>query len=259
MRVIAVASQKGGSGKTTLTGHLAVAAERAGLGPIAVIDCDPQGSLSDWWNARKAEVPLFVRSQVTALSADMERLREAGVKLILIDTPPAITAMIREVVQAADLVLIPIRPSPHDLRAAGATVDIVEHEGKPLVFVINAAPSRAKITGEAAVALSQHGTVAPVTIGQRTEFAASMTDGRTVLEIGGMSRSAEEILALWNYVHERLTRAERPAEADGAPVAVSEPTATPADLSLAEPAALEKERRASAPPPIPAFLRTGSD
>lgn len=72
---------------------------------------------------------------------------------------------------------IPTRPSPHDLRAVGSTVELVEAAGKRMVFVINGAAQRAKITGEAAIALSQHGTVAPVTLYQRTDYAASMIDG----------------------------------------------------------------------------------
>src|SRR3546814_2892520 len=90
----------------------------------------------------------------------------------------------------AELIVIPTRPSPHDLRAAGATVDLCERAGKPLLFVVNAATPRAKITYEAAIALSQHGTVAPVTLHHRTDFAASMIDGRTVMEAD--SKRSEE-------------------------------------------------------------------
>ena len=183
MHVMAVASQKGGSGKTTLAGHLGVAAEALGAGPVALLDCDPQGSLAGWWNERKAETPLFVHTYISRLGEDVESMRAAGVKLLIIDTPPAITEMITDVVRVCDLVAIPTRPSPHDLRAAGATVDIVEHVGKPLVFVVNGAAPRARITAEAAIALSQHGTVAPVTVHQRTDFAASMIDGRTVMDL----------------------------------------------------------------------------
>jgi chromosome partitioning protein len=206
MRVMAVASQKGGSGKTTLTGHLAVTAERAGQGPVAMIDCDPQGSLTAWWNERKAKTALFAQSEASKLHEDVEKMRAQGVKFLFIDTPPAITSMIKDVIRVADMVVIPIRPSPHDLRAAAATVEMAEQIGRPLVFVLNSAPPRANITGEAAVALSQHGTVSPVTLHQRSEFAASMIDGRTVLEISGAAKSAEEVMALWTYLEERMRR-----------------------------------------------------
>ena len=209
MRVIVFASQKGGSGKTTLCGQLAVQADRAGAGPVALIDTDPQGSLADWWNARAAETPTFVKTSFAHMKEDLEELRAQGTKLVFIDTPPAVAETIEAVVGHADLVVIPTRPSPHDLRAVGATVDIIEGLGKPLVFVVNGATRRARITGEAAVALSQHGTVAPVTVHQRVDFATSMIDGRTVSEINAASRSAEEIGGLWQYLSTRLGKVER--------------------------------------------------
>src|ERR1700759_5491393 len=206
MYVIVCASQKGGSGKTTLSGHLAVEACRAGAGEIALIDTDPQGSLAAWWNARQAPVPHFVKAGISDLEEALTGLHQAGIKIAVIDTPPAITQSISPVVAHADLVLVPTRPSPHDLRAVGATVDIAERHGKPVIFVINAATARARITSESAVALSQHGTVAPVTIHHRVDFAASMIDGRTVGEVVPNSQSAKEITELWLYIQSRLSR-----------------------------------------------------
>jgi chromosome partitioning protein len=206
MYTVVMASQKGGSGKTTLSGHLAVEAERAGAGPVALIDTDPQGSLSQWWNARTAQSPHFAQVGLLELDEALEGLRKAGIRLVVIDTPPAITESITRVVAHADLVVVPTRPSPHDLRAVGATVDIAERHQKPLIFVINAATARARITGEAAVALSQHGTVAPVTVHHRVDFAGSMIDGRTVGEVDGKCASAKEVRDLWTYVQDRLSR-----------------------------------------------------
>ena len=206
MRVIAIASQKGGSGKTTLAGHLAVQAQRTGAGSVALIDTDPQGSLADWWNEREDPTPVFVHTSTPRLDHDIEQLRELGVDLLFIDTPPAITATISDVVRVSDLVLIPTRPSPHDLRSIGRTVELVEALGKPLVFVVNGATQRARITSEAAIALSQHGTLAPAIIHQRVDFAASMIDGRTVMELDALSRSAKEITKLWDYLKNRMER-----------------------------------------------------
>jgi chromosome partitioning protein len=206
MYTIVAASQKGGSGKTTLSGHLAVEAARAGAGEIALIDTDPQGSLAHWWNARRAPTPHFVKAGLPDLERALAGLKQAGIKIAVVDTPPAITQSISRVVAHADLVLVPTRPSPHDLRAVGATVDIAERHGKPLIFVVNAATARARITGESAVALSQHGTVAPVTIHHRVDFAASMIDGRTVGEVVPSSQSAKEITELWLYIQSRLSR-----------------------------------------------------
>ena len=167
MHVVALCSQKGGSGKTTLAGHLAVQAERTGMGPVALVDTDPQGSLAAWWNARQSETPAFATTNLAQLTADIERLRLEGCKLVVIDTPPAINMAIQRVINVAELVLIPTRPSPHDLRAVAGTVEMAERAQRRLVFVLNAVNLRAKITSDAVVALSQHGTVAPVFIQQR--------------------------------------------------------------------------------------------
>jgi len=205
-QVVVFASQKGGSGKTTVSAHMAVQAELAGAGPVALVDTDPQGSMAKWWNARASSVPAFARISVPDLGRDIQLLEEAGYRLIIIDTPPAVTSTIAEVITHADLVVLPTRPSPHDLRAVGPTVDIVQMQNKPLVFVINSATARARITGETAVALSQHGTVAPVTLHHRVDFAASMIDGRTVGEVSETSRSAVEVANLWAYLEDRLMR-----------------------------------------------------
>ncbi len=206
MRILALASQKGGSGKTTLSGHIAVQAQRAGAGPVVLIDIDPQGSLADWWNERDAELPTFAQTTVARLASDLQTLRQQGFKLAVIDTPPAITMAIQSVIYVAELIIVPTRPSPHDLRAVGATVDICERAGKPLIFVVNGATPKSRIASEAAIALSQHGTVAPVTLHHRTDFAASMIDGRTVMEVDPGSRSAQEMVALWEYISGRFDR-----------------------------------------------------
>lgn len=206
MQVVALTSQKGGSGKTTMTGHLAVQAVRTGNGPVAIIDTDPQGSMAGWGRVRMDDEPAVFTATTSQLPAAISALRADGFKLVFIDTPPAVTEAISDVVEIADLVLIPTRPSPHDLRAVGATVDIVETHAKAMIFIVNSATRGARITAEAAVALSQHGTVAPVTIHHRVDYAASMIDGRTVVEKNEESRSAKEIIALWEYVADRLDR-----------------------------------------------------
>lgn len=206
MDILAFASQKGGSGKTTLAAHIAVQAELQGHGPVALMDADPQGSLSDWWNEREAETPVFAQTSVARLADHLDDMRKLGIRLLVIDTPPAITSTIGHVINLSHLVVIPTRPSPHDLRAAGGTVDIAERLDKPLVFVINGAHPRARITTEAAISLSQHGPLAQQVIHQRTDFAASMIDGRTVMEVSGKTRSPGEIERLWDYIHGRLER-----------------------------------------------------
>ena len=128
---------------------------------------------------------------------------------MVIDTPPAISMAIQRVINVADLVVIPTRPSPHDLRAVAGTVEMVERAHGTMVFVVNAANLRAKITADAVIALSQHGTVAPAFIQQRVDFATAMIDGRTVCEVDPEGRSASEIRLLWDYLAGQLERRDR--------------------------------------------------
>lgn len=206
MRVIVVASQKGGVGKTTVAAHLAVQASMVGQGPAVLIDTDPQGSLSEWWDARKDEYQrneealALATTRLDDLPARLAELRRNGASVVVIDTPPAITTSILQVITIADLVVIPARPSPHDLRAIAATMKLTRMTGKPFLFVVNGATSRANITAQAVAALSEHGHVAPVILYQRTDFAASMIDGRTVMETIPAGRSAREIAELWKQV-----------------------------------------------------------
>ena len=212
MRVVVVASQKGGSGKTTIAAHLAVQAGLAGDGPAVLVDTDPQASLAEWWQARDDDSLTLATAKPGDLAAmrgegllaHLAELRRRGFAVAVVDTPPALTSAIEQVIAVADLVLIPARPSPHDLRAVAATVDMARRAGKPFLFIVNGAAQRANITVQAVAALSEHGPVSPVILYQRTDYAASMIDGRTVLETGPAGRSAKEIAALWKHVHSRI-------------------------------------------------------
>jgi chromosome partitioning protein len=206
MDILTIASQKGGAGKTTLVAHLAVEAERNDAGPVAIVDVDPQGSLADWWNQRAAETPAFAAVEIDRLAAHMTALRRQRINLVIIDTPPALIDTIKAAIAIADLVLIPARPSPHDLRAVGVVVEIAEQAGKPFCFVVNGAAPRSLIAAEGRDALAQHGPVAPVVLHQRIDFATSMIDGRTVGELNPQSRSAQELTQLWNCVKEHLRK-----------------------------------------------------
>ena len=210
MKIIAIASRKGGVGKTTLAGHLAVAAERAGQGPVGLMDIDPQGNLSDWWNARPVASPLYVRIPLERLAEEIENLRKQGLNYLVVDTPPTVNAEVGDLIALSELVVIPTRPGPHDLRSIGATIDLAERLGKPLVFVVNAAVANARITNETLALLSRHGHLAPTVVHQRVAFAASMTDGRTVMELAPKSPGSEEIESLWAYLHQRIAGARPP-------------------------------------------------
>ena len=209
MHVLTLLSQKGGSGKTTLAGHLAVQADRTGAGPVGLLDADPQESLAEWSNARSSPAPAFSQTSLWRLGSDVRAMRNRGMELVVVDTPPGITSTIRGAIDLSDLIVVPVKPSPHDLRAVAKTIKLVEGLGKPLIFVVNCASAWANITAETAIALSQHGTVSPIVIHQRADFATSMIDGRTVVELPRKSRSVEEVADLWDYLSDRLNHVHR--------------------------------------------------
>lgn len=212
MKIIVLASQKGGVGKTTLAGNLAVAAEHGG-GASVLLDTDPQGSLSAWWNARAAEAPALAPVTLAELPAKLEGLAGAGYAYAFIDTPPAITDAIRAVVACADFVLIPVKASPHDLRAVGSTVEIAQEQGKPFAFVITQAKANARLTVQAMAALSAHGVVSPAVMHDRIDYAASMIDGQTVQETDPKGRSAAEMKELWDFVQARMNESTKARKA----------------------------------------------
>lgn len=201
MKTILITSQKGGSGKTTLARNLAVAASAEGK-RVLCLDLDPQGSLRAWWGGREADEPSMLEADPnpSALSQTLKAAAKAF-DLAVIDTPPAAPAWLADSIAAADLVLIPVRPSPDDLRAVGATVAAVTDAKVPFAFVLSQTP-RAKITDEAARVLAQYGRVAPVNVATRVIYAESGATGAGVTETAD-ARAKDEINGLWAYV-ERL-------------------------------------------------------
>lgn len=204
MKTIVLAARKGGSGKTTLAAHLAIEAEAAGNGPVTLIDTDPQQSLTAWWNDRKAESPLLLELAIGALPAELGKVR-AATGFVVIDTPPLDSGVIAAVIDVADLVVIPVKPSPHDLRGVGVTVEICKRAGRPFVFVVTQAVQRATLTQQAPLILSQFGPVATSIVYNRVDYAGAMTDGRTVQEIDSKGKAAAEIQQLWIYLFQHLS------------------------------------------------------
>ncbi|MGE0117323.1 MAG: PilZ domain-containing protein [Dongiaceae bacterium] len=266
MRVLAFASQKSGAGKTTLAGHVAIQAQRAGMTPVVLVDVDPDASLTDWFALREEEDDAITvaRSSLAGLPTKLQELRADGVELVVIDTPPALHHSIDEPIIAADLVAIPTRPCAHDLAAAGATVEMVQSHGKPFVFVVNGATPDGELTPEVVMALAQHGTVATVTIPRSLAVLECMLDGRTVVELPDNPAASSEVARLWDYLSKRLERsgltapdtAPQPTALAGIKVVATE--AADADSEAEAEAESEPAPRPAAaaiadvqPPPVP--------
>jgi chromosome partitioning protein len=200
MQVIVPASRKGGSGKSMLTRHLAVEIERTGH-KVAIADSDPMQGSTLWWKERKADSPMLIETK-PGLDAVAATARRMGAAFLVIDTPPSTGDVVQGAIQLADIVLIPVQPSPDDLRAAGSTVKLAKDLRKRLVFVINRTKPRVRLTGQAAITLSQYGTVAPTMIADRSSYASSGIDGRTAPELDPAGDAAKEISSLWVYLSE---------------------------------------------------------
>lgn len=204
MKTITFAASKGGVGKTTLCAALSVkAAEKS---KVAIIDLDPQASLSAWWNKRAADAPEFIEANAANLAEMAERAETAGFEYLFIDSPPAHMDTIKVAIQNADYVLVPCQPSPVDIEAIGDTLEVIEALRKPFAFVMNRLISRTKIGEQAVLLLANHGKVAGIPIVQRIPFATAMTDGRTAPEVDSGKAAAEEIQALWDFVSTNLKK-----------------------------------------------------
>jgi len=203
MKIIAFLSQKGGSGKTTLAVHSAVAAIESGE-RVVVVDTDPQKSATVWASARRAGTPIVA----TAAPGDVPRVLRAaedeGMTLAVLDTAPHAAPEAGRIARAAHLVVIPCRPTAFDMAAVEASVRIVRAAQARSVIVLSACPPRAPEVGEAREALAAYGLpIAPVEITERRAFARAIASGRAVTEFEAEGKAAAEIRALWAWIQEQ--------------------------------------------------------
>jgi chromosome partitioning protein len=205
MKTVAILSQKGGTGKTTISLHLAVAAQRAGQA-VVVIDLDPQASAAGWKDSRSAENPIVVSVPASRLPQALKAATEGQADLVVIDTAPHASDVALAAAEAADLVLIPCRPGILDLRAIGTTARTVKLAGKRAFVVLNTVPPRASnVLADARAAVAVHGLdVAPIALQQRAAYAHSLTAGQTAQEYERVGKAADEIGELYAWVQSQL-------------------------------------------------------
>lgn len=209
MKAIALASLKGGVGKSTLAAALAVRATRDGL-RVALVDLDPQESLADWFGRRadKAGLTLFHNADLASEALEALRLTEAP-DLVVFDTPPAFVPTVEDAIATADLSVIPLRPGALDLIGSEGAVQITAEAGRPYLCVFNDADTRWKGLAEAREYLEGAGVpVAKAVVAHRSAFMAAMASGKTGAE-GSDKRAAEEIDALWTEVKAALGKGGR--------------------------------------------------
>ncbi len=202
MKTVALIAQKGGSGKTTLALHLAVASSLKQK--TAVIDLDPQASAARWHDRREAGEPSVTSTHVSRLPQELERLREAGSELVVLDTAPHSDSTALAAARASDLVLVPCRPAILDIEAVSNTLALVRTTRTPMVVVLNGVAPRGRETLHAAEAVKALGIeVAPAFLGQRVMFHRPLTTGHSALE-GPKGKAALEATAFAAFVFRRL-------------------------------------------------------
>jgi chromosome partitioning protein len=215
MAVVAIISQKGGAGKTTLAVHLAAMAQEAGRVAL-VVDTDPQATASQWAAWRGDRPPEVIDSPPPRLAAKIAAATEQGAQFIVIDTPPHADSAARAAVEVADLVLIPCRPSAFDLAAIQASAKLVQLLRKP-AFVLFAAgsPNAPRIYAEAGELVTGYGVApCPLILPDRAAFRRASAEGATVTEVEPDSRAAAEIRAIYRWTCRQLeppTRQKRKA------------------------------------------------
>lgn len=204
MKTVAVISQKGGVGKTTLATALAVEAGRDGRRAI-VIDLDPQASASFWRDTREAEEPAITAVPAARLGHVLRAAAEAGVDLAIVDTPPFSKDIAYEAAERADFVLIPTRPAVLDVMAMTRTLDLVKHTAKPHAVVLTfCPPSGREVEDTVAVIRELAATLCPVRIGNRVAYSRAQQSGRAAQELAEAGKAAREVNDLYRYVRMNL-------------------------------------------------------
>ena len=198
MKTIAIISQKGGAGKTTLAVHLAVCAELSGKSTV-VLDLDPQGSTTAWSRSRTTETPEVLAATPEQLASFKSQAEAIGTDLLLIDTAPHSNKAAAVSAQYADLVLIPCRPSVLDINAIQSTLDTLKLTSTPAAIVLNGIPTFGNREQEARDAISGMASIAPVAIYNRVAYADALNDGRAVNEYDPRGKAATEIMSLYKW------------------------------------------------------------
>lgn len=196
MKTIAILSQKGGAGKTTLAIHLAGAAEHSGLRAV-IVDLDPQASAKGWHDQRGREAPAVISAHASRLNDVLRTAREHDADLCIIDTAPHSDTDALAAAKAADLVLIPCRTGILDIRAIASSVDILQLAKRPALIVLNAVPHQGSLPDQAEEALQSYAIpIAKARLGQRAAFGHALTAGQTIQEFEPSGPAAAEIRAL---------------------------------------------------------------
>jgi chromosome partitioning protein len=204
MKTVAIISQKGGVGKTTVALHLAVAAERDGKTTV-IVDLDPQASAATWKDLREEAEPVVQPAQVNRLGFILDEAKKHGASLAIIDTSPNSESASLAAARAADLVLIPCRPHLLDLKAISSSIELARLAKKPFSVVLNAVPVRGALASEAIAAINTYDApVAPVHLTMRAAYYHCLVNGQVAQEYEPTGKAAEEAFLFYKWVKKEL-------------------------------------------------------
>jgi len=205
MHVILIGTQKGGAGKSTLAVHFGTLAARQGK--TLLVDADPQGSLSSWYQTRESADPIVVQADANSIGGLLDTAKDEGVAWVVIDSAPHNAPLMASLMSRASVTVVPVRPGPFDLKAAGATLVMARTLKAPIACVINAAPpitrgeTETSIVAEARAFLTSMGApVLPGQVSQRASLSHALITGQAVNEFEPDSRAAREIETMWSAV-----------------------------------------------------------
>ena len=201
MNVIAIIAQKGGTGKTTLTLSLAVAAQRAGM-TTAIIDLDPQATATNWADRRENAPPIVVSAQPARLPHVLQTARDTGADMVFIDTPPRAEQTALAAAKAANLIIIPCRPAIFDLDTLSTTLELIRYTGeRNVTAILNGVPPRGTKSEQAAEVVRGYNlSVCPVSLGNRTAFSDAGIYGQTAQEYDPTGKAAQEVANAYEFM-----------------------------------------------------------
>ena len=200
-RFIVIANRKGGAGKSTCAAHLSMEAVKSG-NSVILIDLDPQKTLEGWWEKRKEENPYMAEATINNLNEKIKTIREKEFDYCFIDTPGDTSLNTTEAIKVADIVVIPCKPTSPDLKAIGRTISMVQEDNKNFLFLLSQTIANSKAATQAAMVLSEFGTLITSSVSNRISYVNAMAIGDSATNLD--SKATEELESIWKFLEQKL-------------------------------------------------------
>lgn len=200
-KFIVIANRKGGAGKSTCAAHLSIEAVKS-CNSVILIDMDPQKTLESWWEKRKEENPYLAEASINNLEKKIQTIKDKGFDYCFIDTPGDTSLNTTETIKIADMVVIPCKPTSPDLKAIGRTISMVQEDNKNFLFLLSQTIANSKAATQAAMILSEFGTLITSSVSNRISYVNAMAIGDSATNLD--TKAAEELAIIWQFLETRL-------------------------------------------------------